>query len=112
MSTAVVGQAGGRTASGWDELAPALARLDRALARAVAARRAEIGSDPPGAGGEYRGLVVGDGEVDRLLARPPGAPDGDADPDGEGLDDDGDGEGDDPLGPRFAWLGRCFGLAA
>jgi MoxR-like ATPase len=53
-------------------LLPALQRLDRLLVRAVAAARAAYGSEA--AGDPHRGLYIGEPEVDRLLARPPGQP--------------------------------------
>ena len=57
---------------GGGRVSVALRRLDRLIASAVrAARRGQggaAGSDP------YRGLYVGDAEVDRLLASEPGAP--------------------------------------
>jgi len=53
-------------------LRPALARLDERLRGAVAAARAAYGDEA--AGDPHRGLYVGDAEVDRLLARTPGAP--------------------------------------
>ncbi len=53
-----------------EHLLPALARLDRKLVRALAAAEAAYGH-APGAD-PYRGLYVSRGDVDRLLARPPG----------------------------------------
>jgi AAA+ superfamily predicted ATPase len=58
--------------SSLDSLLPALQRLDRLLQRAVAAAQAAYGS--AAAGDPFRGLHVGDDEVERLLAREPGAP--------------------------------------
>jgi AAA+ superfamily predicted ATPase len=55
-----------------DELLPALGRLDELLRGAVTTARAAFG--PEAAQDPHRGLYVGDDEVDRLLARAPGAP--------------------------------------
>lgn len=54
------------------DLQPALQRLDQALQAAVAAAQAAYG--PEAAADPYRGLYIGLGEVERLLARQPGIP--------------------------------------
>src|SRR5437763_1036740 len=86
--------------SAWDELSAAFGRLDRALARAVAARRGE------GPDHAFRGLVVSDDDVARVVARPPGT----GPLDGTTGDDASFGEG--AIGPRFGWIARSFGLPA
>ncbi|HJQ82468.1 MAG TPA: ATP-binding protein [Candidatus Binatia bacterium] len=53
-------------------LLPAMRRLDRLLARAVAAAEAAYG--PAAAANAYRGLYLGHDDVERLLAREPGVP--------------------------------------
>jgi hypothetical protein len=50
----------------------ALGRLDRLLSAAVRVARQELGRGP--GDDPYRGLYIGDSEVDRLLRRAPGAP--------------------------------------
>jgi len=88
-----------------DSLMPALRRLDRLLEQAVAAAQVTYG--PEAASDPYRGLYISHKEVDRLLAREPGAPTLHVDRDGpeESLPDAG---GD---GSRLAWLKRAFGLS-
>lgn len=58
--------------SAFKDLQPALQRLDRILQAAVAAAQAAYG--PEAAADPYRGLYIGLGEVEKLLARPPGIP--------------------------------------
>ncbi len=88
-------------------LLPALGRLDRLLERATSAAEAAYG--PDAATDPYRGLYISRQEVERLLARKPGAPT---------LHRDGT-QGQEPLpdpagsdSSRLAWLGRAYGLSA
>jgi hypothetical protein len=73
--------------SALSDLVPALERLDRRIEWAIAAAAASLAGEDPG--DPYRGLTIGPAEVQRLLARSPGAPafapappriDGDDDP--------------------------------
>src|SRR5262245_27227986 len=86
-----------------DGLQIVLRRLDRLLALAVTAAQAaygpEAGADP------FRGLHIGQPEVEQLLARPPAAPTFQIP--GVAPAELPDLPGDDM---RLAWLGRAFGL--
>ena len=53
------------------ELLPALQRLDRLIEQAVTA--AQVAYGPEAAADPYRGLYISQKEVERLLAREPGA---------------------------------------
>jgi hypothetical protein len=59
------------TNSSFAELLPALQRLDRLIEQAVTAARVAYGLEA--AADPYRGLYIGQNEVERLLARQPGA---------------------------------------
>jgi ATPase family associated with various cellular activities (AAA) len=92
--------------SPFDELLPALQRLDRLLERAVLAAQAAYGLDA--LHDHYRGLYISQAEVKRLLAREPGVPvlwvDATA----------GEEPSPDKAGAalRLAWLAQAFGLSA
>jgi hypothetical protein len=86
----------------WDELRPELKRLDELLKRALAVMRRSQGAGA--AADSFRGLHLGDEEVDQYLGRSPGEP--------------GFAEGEwvpgDPArqrGALFDWLGRAFALS-
>jgi hypothetical protein len=70
MATGLNPAAVERAATPFEELLPALARLDRRLARAVDRARATFGAEAAGDG--FRGLYITDEEVDRLIRREPG----------------------------------------
>src|SRR5262245_36913088 len=92
--------------SSLDDLLLALRRLDRLLEQAVTASRAVYGAGA--AADPYRGLYIGQEEVDRLLAREPVVPilrgddDGAEELSGEFIDGH----------SRLAWLQRAFGLSS
>jgi len=97
--------AGDNSGSCLKDLLPMLQRLDRVLERAVAAAPALYG--PQAASDPYRGLHISQDEVERLLAREPGAPilwaDGEAN------------EAADQINyatSRLAWLKQTFGLSS
>jgi hypothetical protein len=99
MGTLLVG-------SGAGEVQPALRRLVSVLDRAVCAAVDAYG--PEAAGDPYRGLYVGREEVERFLAREPGAPAlavdagrTDIPPCGAAVE-----------GTRLGWLARSFDLVA
>ena len=72
-STVACNEAGPRTsATHVDELFQALQRLDQLLERAMLPAQVAYGT-APGAD-PYRGLYISEQEVERLLAREPGAP--------------------------------------
>ncbi|MDB4881898.1 MAG: family ATPase [Gemmatimonadetes bacterium] len=71
MGTGLDSSAVGTERTAFDELLPALARLDRRLELAVA--RARVAFGPEAASDRFRGLYIADSEVDQLLAREPGA---------------------------------------
>jgi hypothetical protein len=89
----------------FDELVPALRRLDRLLERAMAAAQATFG--PEAASDPYRGLYISHNEAARLLSLEPGVPTLWTDPQ----------VAKEPhLGPgsrtsRLAWLEGAFGLS-
>src|SRR5688500_7540462 len=86
-------------------LRPALGRLDSLLERAVAAVQAEYGQDVAAA--RFRGLYISQNDVERLLAREPGAPALQApEPDPEESVPDSPGEA-----APLAWLAQAFGLS-
>jgi AAA+ superfamily predicted ATPase len=95
----------------FDELLPALRRLDERLALAAARARIAFGADA--ASDRFRGLYIAETEVERLLAREPGAGAFHASS-GEVASDDADGEPPSWLDPGSP-LGRLavvFGLSA
>jgi ATP-dependent 26S proteasome regulatory subunit len=81
-------------------LLPALQRLDRLLEKAIAAANDAYG--PGAAVDRYRGLYIGPDQVDRLLARQPGAP---------LFHLDREAEGDEEDASRLAWLMRAYDLS-
>jgi AAA+ superfamily predicted ATPase len=83
---------------------PALRRLDRLIERAVTAAQAAYG--PQASGDRYRGLYITRDEVERLLAREPGAPT--LRPDGSESEEALPEPGDDS---RLVWLALAFGLS-
>jgi hypothetical protein len=86
----------------WDELRPGLERLDSLLSRAVAAmcRSAGLGAAPD----PFRGLHLGDDDVQRLLSRPPGEP-------SFGPAARVDCEADARNSSAMLWLEQAFGLS-
>jgi len=88
----------------FDGLLPALQRLDRLLERAVAAAQTAYGTDA--ATDFYRGLYINQTEVERLLAREPGAPALRAESSDDSLPDAASETS------RLAWLQRAFGLSS
>ena len=95
----------GATNSSLAELLPALQRLDRLIEQAVTA--AQVAYGPEAAADRYRGLYINQNEVERLLARQPGASvlwsewteaeESSPDPAGDGS--------------RLAWLRQVFDLS-
>jgi SpoVK/Ycf46/Vps4 family AAA+-type ATPase len=85
-------------------LLEALRWLDRLIERAVAQAQAVYGSQA--AADPYRGLYIGQEEVERLLASEPGAATLRANDDGEDATD-----GDPQKFFRLAWLAEAFGLS-
>jgi AAA+ superfamily predicted ATPase len=81
----------------WQDLLPALRRLDARLERAI--RLAQASYAPARAGEQFRGLYMSEEEVELLLARQPGEP---------LLYDRG--EADQIAGQRIGRLQRAFGL--
>jgi hypothetical protein len=106
METVFDGAKSNSNAPYLNDLLQALGRLDRLLERAVAAAQAAYG--PEAAADPYRGLYINHSEVERLLAREPGAPI---------LQAYGQGN-EEPLpdsasnASRLAWLERTFGLSS
>jgi AAA+ superfamily predicted ATPase len=91
-----------------DGLLPALQRLDALLERAIATAQAAYG--PKAAADPVRGLYIDRDEVERLLARQPGAPT--LQPDDKEAKEDPlpDLIGDDVS--RLAWLQKAFNLSS
>jgi SpoVK/Ycf46/Vps4 family AAA+-type ATPase len=85
-------------AQAWQDLLPALERLDARLEQAV--RQAQAVYAPARAGEQFRGLYTSDDEADALLARAPGEP----------LFAAGRGSGGVPPESRLARLQREFAL--
>ena len=85
-------------------LCRALQRLDRLLEQAVIAAAAAYGAGS--AADRFRGMHISTGDVERLLARPPGAPLLWVEPDGA------DAEAEQAESEsRLAWLAEVFGLS-
>ena len=86
MATGTASSTASAERTAFDELLPALRRLDERLALATARARIAFGADA--ASDRFRGLYIAEAEVDRLLAREPGAGAFHASPveDGEGAD--------------------------
>ncbi|MBK1699392.1 ATP-binding protein [Thiococcus pfennigii] len=104
-AAAGAGESGaGGYAPAWKHLLPALGRLDERLTAAVAAARAAYG--PEAVRDPFRGLHITPEDVQRLLARSPGAPFPEAErAAAEPLTADIESDS------RLAWLQQAFGLS-